>query len=238
MVNNIAGIIDAFDGNEGTAIPLMLFGLFETAGRLSVAFSDIFKSRVARIFLLDAVLIALFVCCLVLAYDNLWSLNICVILVSYCYGFLYANVSAITADLFGVKVRRKEREWESCCMGEEAVLGRGACLPELPAAPLLVPSLTLHLKPHQHFGGNLGFTLFAPIIGSFGFASGIVDIFYVDGCTESACYRYVFLTEAVCCILATILCLFLKLRIMERFQVSTMAEIFQRNSHEDVAQKQ
>lgn len=92
VVNNIAGLVDATASGEGTAIPLMLFGLFETAGRLSVALSDSFRScRVARIFLLDGVLILLFLCCLLLAYADEGSLNICVVLVSYCYGFLYAG---------------------------------------------------------------------------------------------------------------------------------------------------
>lgn len=183
VLNNIAGMVDAYDSSEGTAVPLVLFGLFETAGRLSVSLSDIFKTRVARVFILDVVLVILFLCCLLLAYANLVMLIICIILVSYCYGFIYANISAIVADLFGVK----------------------------------------------HFGGNLGFALFAPILGSFAWASGVVDLFYLgDDCTNSSCYRYVFLTDAVTCLIATVLCLFLKLRIMDRFQVSSIAQIFER----------
>jgi hypothetical protein len=134
LLNNIAKLIDVFKPDEGTAVPLMLFGVCETAGRLSVSLSDVFRSRVARIFLLDAVLVLLFACCVMLAYANVVTLNICVILISYSYGFLYADISAIIADLFGVR----------------------------------------------HFGGNLGFSLFAPIIGSFAFASGLVDIFYKE----------------------------------------------------------
>ena len=183
VLNNIAGMVDAYNSSEGTAVPLVLFGLFETAGRLSVSLTDVFRTRIARVFILDVVLVILFLCCLLLAYANLVMLNICIILISYCYGFLYANISAIVADLFGVR----------------------------------------------HFGGNLGFSLFAPILGSFAWASGVVDLFYQgDGCTDSSCYRYVFLTDAVTCLIATVLCLFLKLRIMDRFQVASLAEVFER----------
>jgi hypothetical protein len=50
----------------------------------------------------------------------------------------------------------------------------------------------------------------------------------MQGCSGAACFRYIFLTEAVCCLIATVLCLFLKLRIMDRFNVTSLAEVFQR----------
>jgi len=180
VVNNIAALIDSFDSMEGEAVPLMLFGVFETAGRLSLALSDIFRHSLARIFLLDAAVIVLFICCLVLAFDNIYTLNLCVIVVSYCYGFLYADISAIVADLFGVR----------------------------------------------HFGGNLGFTLLAPIIGSFAIASGIIGALYVEGCGGSTCFRYVFLADAVLCLIAMGILLVLKFRLMDRYGIPTLAAVF------------
>lgn len=93
-------------------------------------------------------------------------------------------------------------------------------------------AITADLFGVRHFGANLGFFLFAPILGSFAFASGVVDLFYVEGCSGSACYRYVFLTEAVACLVATVLCLFLKLRIMERFQVHTF--VCRKRGHKNI----
>lgn len=103
VINNIASIIDAFSSTEGTVVALLLFGILETLGRLSVSFSDLFHHFVlVRVAFLYCTIITIFLCSILLAFANLYTLNIAIYLVAYLYGFLYSSMIALVADLFGL----------------------------------------------------------------------------------------------------------------------------------------
>ena len=103
VINNIASIIDSFSSTEGTVVALLIFGILETLGRLSVSFSDLFRNFVlVRVAFLYFTIITIFICSIVLAFANIYTLNIAIYLVAYLYGFLYSSMIALVADLFGL----------------------------------------------------------------------------------------------------------------------------------------
>jgi hypothetical protein len=103
VINNIQAVVQA-TSQEASPLFVSILSLSNASGRLIIGvFADYYAKSISRLQLLAVVSIAMSFIQFMLSFGSVWFLYPCLLCVGALFGATFANVAAITSDLFGAK---------------------------------------------------------------------------------------------------------------------------------------